>query len=229
MQYRRSRLCAFVFAAAMAASLAGLSAVNAGTKVEQEIPGLPAQATDWKPGPEARPLKGTPIENFGVVTPGCLYRSAQPGKGDFEWLAEQGFRSVVSLREEYDDGAEKLKALGLNYLHLKVTDHRIPTDDQARQFLEFVRDRNNWPVLVHCAGGQGRAAIMSALSRYCIDGWDMSDALREARWYRPLNFRMFGEQRRFLNSWKDRFEPGSYHPSKPLPAWPPVADRTARN
>jgi protein tyrosine phosphatase (PTP) superfamily phosphohydrolase (DUF442 family) len=205
---------------------AGPSPVNAATAV----PGLPvagrAPEGEWVPYPAARPMDGVPVENFGVVNPGRLYRSAQPGKGDFEWLAEQGFRSVISLRKEHDDGEEQLKKLGLNYLYLPVPDYRVPTDEQAHTFLVFMRDSRNWPALVHCAGGQGRAGIMAALARYSIDGWDLGDALREAKAYRPFNFRIFGEQRRFLNRWKDRLPPGSYHPSRPLPAWPPTATAT---
>lgn len=220
---RRSFLAGALLAGALLGSNAGLPlrADDASKlKLAVVIPGLPAAETaDWQTWPKAGPMRGVPVENFGVVLPGILYRSGQPGKGDFEWLAQQGFKGVVSMREEHDDGADRLKALGLSYLYLPVTDHRIPTDEQSRKFLEFVRDRKNWPVLVHCKGGQGRAAIMSALARYSIQGWTMDQALHEAKLYRPLHFKLFGEQRRYLNRWKDRFTAGDYHFSKPLPAW----------
>jgi len=114
---------------------------------------------------------------------------------------------------------ERLRALGLQYLWLPIKDERAPTDEQARTFLEFVRDPAHWPVLIHCRAGEGRAGTMAALARYAIDGWSMSAALREARNYRTLGIRLFGEQRRWLNQWKDRFPPGEYHPSRPLPPW----------
>jgi protein tyrosine phosphatase (PTP) superfamily phosphohydrolase (DUF442 family) len=189
------------------------------------IPGLQAARPEgWQEWPKSGPIKGVRVENFGVVLPGILYRSGQPGEGDFEWLAQQGIKSVVSMREEYDDGADRLKGLGINYLYLPVTDHRIPTDEQARKFLEFMHDSKNWPVLVHCKGGQGRAAIMSALARYSMQGWTMDRALEEAKLYRPFQFKIFGEQRRFLNSWKDRFAPAAYAPGKSLPAWTVAAE-----
>jgi protein tyrosine/serine phosphatase len=162
-----------------------------------------------------------PVRNFGVVSAGCLYRSGQPGERGFQWLVQNGFRSVVCLRKEHDDGADRLRQLGLAYLYLPIRDNHAPTDAQGRAFLEFVRDPAHWPVLVHCAAGSGRASTMAALARYAIDGWSMSQALREARSYRPLGIRLFGEQRRWLNRWKDRFPPGEYHPSCPLPA--PIA------
>jgi protein-tyrosine phosphatase len=132
-------------------------------------------------------------------------------------------RSIVCLRTEHDNGAEKMRALGFQYLYLPIGDDRAPTDEQARAFLEFVRDRAHWPVLVHCELGMGRAGTMAALARYAIDGWSMSAALREARSYRTLGLRLFGRQRRGLNRWKDRFPPGEYHPSRPLPAWTSAA------
>lgn len=191
------------------------------------VAGLPCEEQDsWQLAPASGPVPGVPVENFGVVSPGCLYRSAQPGKGDFDWLAEQGFRSVISLRKEYDDGAERLKALGLNYLYLPTPDHHAPTDEDGRKFLVFMRDAKNWPALVHCKGGQGRAGVMAALARYAIEGWPMERALNEAKRYRYFNFKIFGEQRRWLNRWKDRFPPGSYHPSRPLPPWPPLHGST---
>lgn len=186
------------------------------------IAGLPSpRMAEWSPGVPGGPLSGVPVENFGVVSPGCLYRSAQPGESDFAWLAQQGFRSVINLRKERDYADdEAFRRQGLNYLHLSIPDYHAPTGDQGRAFLVFMRDAANWPALVHCKGGQGRAGVMSALARYAIEGWPMDRALHEAKRYRPLHFKIYGEQRRWLNRWKDRFPAGSYHPSRPLPAWP---------
>jgi protein tyrosine phosphatase (PTP) superfamily phosphohydrolase (DUF442 family) len=220
---------AFVSAGACslsALSLAfGAAPLIAGPEKAGSVPGLPCGAegaAEWKTGARCRPMPGVPIENFGVVAPGCLYRSAQPGSGDYAWLAKQGFKSVISLRLEKKPDEDHINSVGLKSLHISVRDYGIPTDDQVRTFLEFIRQPENRPALVHCAGGQGRAAIFSAIARYSIDGWSMSDALHEARYYRPFKFRMYGEQRRFLNAWKDRFPPGSYHPVKDLPEWKPA-------
>lgn len=175
------------------------------------IAGLPPSAAVWTPvRTPSGPIRGVPVRNFGVVTPGALYRSAQPGPEDYPWLAKQGFKGIVCLRSEYDNGAERMKSYGLNYLHLAIPDHHAPTDEQGLEFLKFVRNPENWPVLIHCKQGIGRTGVLAALSRYAIDGWSMSDALREARNYRPFGFRVFGDQRRWLNHWKDRFPAGQY-------------------
>src|SRR3569833_3226340 len=93
---------------------------------------------------------------------------------------------------------------GLDYLYQPIPNEHAPTNEQAQQFLSFVRDPHHWPVLVHCADGIGRASTMAALARYSMDGWSMADAMHEARYYRPFHFPMFGEQRRWLNGWKER-------------------------
>lgn len=215
------------FALSLVALLAGGLALSAGPTASspaaaRAIAGLPSpRKAEWQEGEPAGPLSGVPVENFGVVSPGCLYRSAQPGDTDFAWLAQQGFRSVINLRKERDYGSdEAFKREGLNYLHLSIPDYHAPTDEQGRAFLVFMRDSANWPALVHCKGGQGRAGVMSALARYAIEGWPMERALSEAKRYRPFHFKIYGEQRRWLNRWKDRFPAGSYHPSRSLPAWP---------
>lgn len=188
-------------------------------EVRAGVAGLPGgKSHDWQPAKASGPVDGVPLRNFGVVCPGCLYRSAQPGDdADYAWLVDQGFKSIICLRGEHDcsDRAALLKAKGIAYLHLRIRDEDAPTDAQAREFLAFVRDPFHWPALVHCKDGIGRASTMAALARYAIDGWSMSAALHEARQYRPFRFRMYGKQRRWLNHWKDRFAAGEYRPAAP--------------
>jgi tyrosine-protein phosphatase SIW14 len=219
---RCTLLRSFTFlAAGSLLGLYSLGALKGDPRVAVVVPGLATTADAWRPAPPSGPLDGTPVPNFGVVTPGCLYRSGQPGDRGFQWLARNGFRSIVSLRKEHGDDDDRLRALGLAYLYLPIADEHAPTDEQARTFLEYVRDPAHWPVLVHCQAGMGRAGTLAALARYAIDGWSMSDALHEARKYRTFGLRLYGEQRRWLNRWKDRFPPGQYHPSRSLPPWSP--------
>lgn len=183
-----------------------------------------AHVTEWRTGPQARHIHGVPLRNFGELDPGCLYRSGQPTRAGFAWMKAQGFRSVVDVQRESDDGDENLRGYGFAYLHIALKNETGLSDEQARQFLEFVRDRSHWPILIHCRTGNGRSTMLAALVRYSVDGWSMSDALRECRNFRPFHFRMFGTERRWLNDWSHRFAPGSWHPSKPEPAWPVTND-----
>lgn len=158
-------------------------------------------------------MRSAPIRNFGVVTPGCIYRSGQPSAAGFAWLKEQGFKSIVCLRKEHDDGAAAMAKYGLHYLYLPITDERAPTREQGEAFLKFAANPENWPLLEHCAGGIGRASCMAALVRYSFDGRRMGLALNEARHYRPLEIPVVGSQRRFLLKWKREHPRGAERPA----------------
>jgi tyrosine-protein phosphatase SIW14 len=159
------------------------------------------------------PVGRAPIPNFGEIVPGCVYRSGQPTEKGYQWLKEQGFRGIVCLRREHDNGAEAMAKYGLKYLRIPITDYHAPTIAQGEEFVKFAANRDHWPLLVHCAGGMGRAGCMAALIRYSFDGWPMTTALREATRYRPLNWPIFGGQRQFLERWARTHPRGGMRPT----------------
>ena len=207
---RAALICAVAITAVLIGAFPGIAKSETSRAGELDIKGLPAEpCTGWETGPLSGPVGPVPVRNFGVVSPGRLYRGAQPGDDtDYEWLIKQGFKGIVCLRDEHDcsETAHKLKERGVAYLHLKLPNEHAPTDDQANQFLDFVRDPAHWPSLVHCKDGIGRAATMTALVRHSIDGWSMDKAMHEARKYRPFHFPMFGRQKRFLERWSNTHE-----------------------
>jgi|SRR5439155_12177137 len=131
-------------------------------------------------GPKAATRQALP--NYGVIWEGRLTRSGQPGNEEgWRWLQKQGVRSVVSFRTEEDTDHTALGFARVLWLPMA---HKLPTDDQAEEFLAFVRDPRNWPVHIHCKEGRARTTVMAALVRYAIDGWPLDRALAEARIYR---------------------------------------------
>lgn len=115
---------------------------------------------------------GTTIACAGAITP-----EAAPD------IAAMGFRSVLNLRREGEEGNDvqaaraAAEAAGLRYIH-------IPYDGSAdaavaRRFLDAVTDEANEPVFVHCASGN-RAASLWMIKRIAVDGWDVARATEEA-------------------------------------------------
>src|SRR5687767_11700134 len=93
---RSTRCCATALLGATLVTVAGPSAAETEKRAPRAVPGLPANARSWEAGKLSGPIEGVPVRNFGVVSPGCLYRSAQPRKDeDYNWLIGQGFKGIV--------------------------------------------------------------------------------------------------------------------------------------
>jgi len=183
---------------------------------EAEVPAEDTKATGaafWTPSPFSGPIASPPIENYGVVEQGILYRSAQPSKGQYRWLLSQGFKSIVSFRRETGNQADQVLSSGFeNYLWISIEDETNPSDEQATQFLAFVTDSSHWPILIHCKVGLGRTGTLAALVRYAVDGWSMDEAIREAKLYRG-GVDLVPSQTDWLLDWEARHAPGSYRPN----------------
>src|SRR5205823_4879452 len=142
-----------IAAAAVAASCLGAASAAPKEKVALAL-GLKGTSTYSITQEATKPLKGSPVPNLGVVAPGCVYRSGQPSKAGYEWLKEQGFKSIVCLRKEHDDDAAEMAKYGFHYLYLPIVDETAPTKEQAETFLKFAANPDNWPLVVHCHGGE---------------------------------------------------------------------------
>jgi hypothetical protein len=194
---RRSCTTPLIYAALSALMLAsslGAEAPPAGTDV-----------------PSSGPVKGAPIKMYGVVDEDILSRSSRPTTAGYTWLRHEGVKNIVNFTDE-DPGDAFFKALGFEgYLWLPIVDGKPPTDAQVEQFLNLVRDSQNWPVHMHCAEGKSRAGLMAALVRYAIDGWPLDKALEEAKLYRKgKSLRPTYVQ--WLTHWAKSHPPGSYGP-----------------
>lgn len=102
--------------------------------------------------------------NFSWVIENRLAGSGLPVTEDeFEWLLEQGVRSIVTVREvplpsRWIDGKD------VQYLHLDVEDYGAPALEVLDQAVDYI-DRQiteGRPVMVHCAAGKGRTGTVLA-------------------------------------------------------------------
>lgn len=121
--------------------------------------------------------------NFGVVDPGFVYRSAQPTH-DFQRVIDQyALKSVLNLRggTEYDPWYVSEVCLAhqnqLAYFDFMMSATRRPSRKELLALLEIL-DQCPYPLLIHCKWGSDRTGLASALYLLMKRNLSPRDALR---------------------------------------------------
>ncbi len=124
------------------------------------------------------------LPRFHAVREGVLYRSGQPRGIGLEWLKARDIRTLINLRKPESDGTPEERRFarenGLRFYNFSIGNTPTAIQASVDTFLDIVDDESSWPVLVHCAAGKERAAVMSAVFRLEYDGWSNGEALEEA-------------------------------------------------
>ncbi|XXF78612.1 phosphatase [Myxococcaceae bacterium GXIMD 01537] len=129
-------------------------------------------------------------------------------RADYGRLAAEGVTAVIDLRAERRDDAEALAALGIELLHLPVTDRYPPSVAQLSAGVEWALPRlaAGGTLYTHCEHGVGRGPLMG-LAVMVARGWDVTEAyraLRRARWQATLNDRQLAGLSDFVDAWRQR-------------------------
>lgn len=120
------------------------------------------------------------------VTP-TLTIASQPDEADLEALKPAGYAGVVNLRGEGEpeqpisavDEGEKVRALGLDYLHVPVVGNALPASEVER-FCDFLDAHAGDRVLIHCRKG-GRAAALVLLHQALAHRWSAREAVERGK------------------------------------------------
>jgi len=73
--------------------------------------------------------------------------------------------------------AAKIK--GLNYFN--IGSDQVPEQHNLDAYFKVMDNPENYPVLIHCFHGVGRAEMYAALYRIEYENWDRDDARKETR------------------------------------------------
>lgn len=133
--------------------------------------------------------------NFETITEGKVYKSGVIPPDELEeYIKKNNIKSVVDLRfpGTGDDGnnpevpeelvAEReaiAKLQGVNYFN--NGSDQVPSQERVDSFLKIMDNPDNYPVLIHCYHGIGRAELYSALYRIEYEGMDPDKARRSTR------------------------------------------------
>ncbi|WP_318640050.1 dual specificity protein phosphatase family protein [Flavobacterium ardleyense] len=133
--------------------------------------------------------------NFETITEGKVYKSGVIPPDELEeYIKKNNIKSVVDLRfpgtgddvnnpevpEELVAEREAIAKLqGVNYFN--NGSDQVPSQERVDSFLKIMDNPDNYPVLIHCYHGIGRAELYSALYRIEYEGMDPDKARRSTR------------------------------------------------
>ncbi len=133
-------------------------------------------------------MVGTPLglfiasDNFGIVQPGSIYRSAQMSDRSLsQTIQNQAIKSVLNLRGPNPKQgwyrAEQAATLlaGATQIDFSLATDQYLSRPQARMLVE-VLDRCQKPVLIHCQFGSERTGLVAAIAELLREGSTLEDA-----------------------------------------------------
>lgn len=157
--------------------------------------------------------------NFKTITEGKVYKSGVIPPDEIEaYVKKYHIKSIVDLRfpGTGDDvnnpevpaelKAEKLavaKIPGVNYFN--NGSDQVPNQKNLDYFYTIMDNPKNYPVLIHCYHGIGRAQLYAAVYRMEYEGWSNEEARAQAAF--PLRFSSFDDGKpkgEFLKNYKTR-------------------------
>jgi protein tyrosine/serine phosphatase len=133
--------------------------------------------------------------NFKVISEGKVYKSGViPPDKIADFVKEHNIKSIIDLRfpgtgddvnnpeipvELVAEKEAAAKIDGLNYFN--IGSDQVPKPENLDAFYKVMDNPANYPVLIHCFHGVGRAEMYSALYRIEYENWDRDEAREETR------------------------------------------------
>ncbi|MEO0037154.1 MAG: hypothetical protein RIQ59_365 [Bacteroidota bacterium] len=157
--------------------------------------------------------------NFMTITEGKVFKSGVIPPDEIEsYVKKYHIKSIVDLRfpGTGDDvnnpeipaelTAEKLAVAKIPGVHYYNNgSDQIPNQKNLDTFFKIMDDSDNYPVLIHCYHGIGRAQLYSAIYRIEYEGFSNEEARSKAAF--PLMFSSFDDGKPkgdYLKAYKSR-------------------------
>ena len=133
--------------------------------------------------------------NLKVISEGKVYKSGViPPEDIADFVKKHHIKSIIDLRfpgtgddinnpeipvELIAEKEAAAKIEGLNYFN--IGSDQVPKPENLEAFFKVMDNKANYPVLIHCFHGVGRAEMYSAIYRIEYENWDRDEARKETR------------------------------------------------
>jgi protein tyrosine/serine phosphatase len=157
--------------------------------------------------------------NFMTITEGKVYKSGViPPDEIADYVKKYHIKSIIDLRfpgtgDDVNNPeipaeliAEKeavAKISGVNYFN--DGSDQVPKQENLDKFFKIMDNKDNYPVLIHCFHGIGRAQMYSAIYRIEYEGWSNEEARSKTAF--PVMFSSFDDGKpkgEYLKAYKSR-------------------------
>lgn len=168
----------------------GLGACGSGEETTAETPAAsPEETTAPAPAPTAEDsadesqVPMVQIKNARMPMPGVL-TGGQPNPEQLEAIATAGYKTVVNLRPEDEEGnwdaAPAAGELGLEYVSLPISGGADINVEAAGKLEDLLTNDDLQPMVVHCASGN-RVGALFAMHAFHMRRASADDALQIGR------------------------------------------------
>lgn len=157
--------------------------------------------------------------NLKVISEGKVYKSGViPPEDIADFVKEHHIKSIIDLRfpgtgddvnnpeipvELIAEKEAAAKIKGLNYFN--IGSDQVPKPENLDAFFKVMDNKANYPVLIHCFHGVGRAEMYSAIYRIEYENWDRDEARTETRFLTKFSSFDLGKPKGdFLHSYVKR-------------------------
>jgi len=159
--------------------------------------------------------------NFEVISEGKVFKSgALPPDDIDDYVKKYNIKSIVDLRfpgtadlennpespselNAEKEAVEKIK--GVNYFN--IGSDQVPQQHNLDAFFKVMDNQENYPVLIHCYHGVGRAEMYSAIYRIEYENMDRDVAREKTRFLTKWSSFDIGKPKGdFLHNYKSRKE-----------------------
>lgn len=139
--------------------------------------------------------------NFKVISEGKVYKSGVlPPDEIQDYVKKYHIKSIIDLRfpgtadlvnnpeipaELIAEREAIAKIPGVTYFN--SGSDQVPTQENLDFFFKIMDNQANYPVLIHCYHGVGRAEMYSAIYRIEYEGWDRDKARKSTRLFIPFS------------------------------------------
>lgn len=134
--------------------------------------------------------KGEETEFYGydqidmhIVDENVLYRGRQPSIHAYKFIQKsKGIRTIICLRELGNKFHElpEIKSSKLNFITIPI-DTNFPKISHLIQSIDIIKQKEYWPIYIHCFTGKDRTGLACAFYRCVINNWSVEDAIAEMK------------------------------------------------